>query len=751
MNTYTPDLLVLQTTLREGLRRVAAVLLCAGLASCGGGGGGETADNPPAASGNAPVAHAASISTIEDQSHDGQLTAEDTDGDALSFSIVRSPANGSVSLAQNGAFHFVPARDFAGADSFTFKVSDGRGNSATAAIAIQVAPINDAPVVDTAAAAAFVAAGRDARIAFSAQDVDGDALSLEVTQIAGPAATGLNVGPGALSFRAPAVERASVLEFRLYATDPTGSKTTRRISTLVGSASASGKLLTIIGSPEAPGLHWVITGDGFTAAEQDTLVRSAFDMARKVIAAPELVGHSSVWNVHVLQSISRDSGVYDAAVSRRNTSFDGVLGCASVDRVACVDWNKVFPAVLAEKPAYDQLAVILNTEVYSGSRSAAGVLVSRHPLAPAVMLHEMGHAVAGLADEYVDSNVMDGSTPFYQEGDYPNVTTAVDPGTIPWRHWFTDPQRIPAAPGENGIGRFEGAFYVPHGFFRPKHDSIMRSVTASLGEVNAEAWIRAQYRSIGPLGEALPANHELDVVPGESVEFQVRSPYAPFSDTLRTLRWYLDGNEVLNARNGTRWVFSSDGGEHEVCVEATDVSGRIRDPGATEQRQRHTWTLTAPRSTGARSPSLKAESAASPRIWLRMRVDSAGHTLVGIAHTADVAGARSAGKTAKHGPSFNYRFADAAGATLASAAAPDPRPMHGPMGLPGEAHAGHAFVQMESGYYLIAVPQGLEPRTLHIDTDGAAEHSAKQHSGKAAWRRPQQIIDLSSALAVRAD
>ena len=69
-----------------------------------------------------------------------------------------------------------------------------------------------------------------------------------------------------------------------------------------------------------------------------------------------------------------------------------------------MNWDKVYIALLAERTPFDQVAVVLNTDVYVGSTSASGFIVSRNELTPAITLHEMGHLIAGLGDEYVDES-----------------------------------------------------------------------------------------------------------------------------------------------------------------------------------------------------------------------------------------------------------------------------------------------------------------------------------------------------------
>ncbi len=192
-----------------------------------------------------------------------------------------------------------------------------------------------------------------------------------------------------------------------------------------------------------------------------------------------------------------------------------------------MNWDKVYAALLAEHAPFDEIAVVLNTTLYVGNTSGSGLIVSRNSYAPAITLHEMGHVIAGLGDEYVDKNVADAFLPQYREGQFPNVTTETDPTRIPWRHWFTDPVHIPVAPGESGVGRFEGAFYAANGYYRPKQDSNMRTLEGPIGEVNAEAWLRALYRAVPPIRAAYPEQRFVSGLAGTDVEFEIVSPWSP--------------------------------------------------------------------------------------------------------------------------------------------------------------------------------------------------------------------------------
>jgi hypothetical protein len=91
----------------------------------------------------APVANAQTITTTESVARSITLTGSDPDGDQLSFIIASQPAHGALAgTAPN--LTYIPALSYAGADSFTFKVSDGLLESSAATVSITVNAINDA-------------------------------------------------------------------------------------------------------------------------------------------------------------------------------------------------------------------------------------------------------------------------------------------------------------------------------------------------------------------------------------------------------------------------------------------------------------------------------------------------------------------------------------------------------------------------------------------------------------------------------
>src|SRR5206468_2300422 len=126
-----------------------------------------------------------SYSTAEDTTltvvAPGVLTNDsDVDGDTLSAVLVSQPTHGSLTLNSNGSFSYVPAANYNGSDSFTYKANDGQADSGIATVNITITAVNDAPVAlnDSYTTAADTTLNVAAPgVLSNDSDVDGDTLS----------------------------------------------------------------------------------------------------------------------------------------------------------------------------------------------------------------------------------------------------------------------------------------------------------------------------------------------------------------------------------------------------------------------------------------------------------------------------------------------------------------------------------------------------------------------------------------------
>jgi hypothetical protein len=100
-------------------------------------------------SNNPPVAKAQAV-TVDEDTKDNLITlaGTDADGDSLTYSLVAQPAHGAVTLSGNVA-KYTPTANYAGADSFSFKVNDGTVDSSSVVVSITVTDVAE-PVEEPA-------------------------------------------------------------------------------------------------------------------------------------------------------------------------------------------------------------------------------------------------------------------------------------------------------------------------------------------------------------------------------------------------------------------------------------------------------------------------------------------------------------------------------------------------------------------------------------------------------------------------
>ena len=81
------------------------------------------------------------------------LNDSDADGDDIKVVSITQPEHGIVKIQEDGTLLYSPHLDYfndsTSPDSFTYKISDGKGSlSESATVAIEVKPINDPPTVE---------------------------------------------------------------------------------------------------------------------------------------------------------------------------------------------------------------------------------------------------------------------------------------------------------------------------------------------------------------------------------------------------------------------------------------------------------------------------------------------------------------------------------------------------------------------------------------------------------------------------
>lgn len=87
-----------------------------------------------------PTAFNGTLSVLTDGRADGKLSANDPNGDALTFAIVANGTKGTAMMTNSsaGTYRYVPKPGHTGADTFTFRVTDGQAMSNTGTITVTI-------------------------------------------------------------------------------------------------------------------------------------------------------------------------------------------------------------------------------------------------------------------------------------------------------------------------------------------------------------------------------------------------------------------------------------------------------------------------------------------------------------------------------------------------------------------------------------------------------------------------------------
>ena len=139
---------------------------------------------------HAPVATADTATVAEDAGPTTiNVLANDADRDAgqvLTVSAVTDPQAGVAAIDAGGAtVSYTPVPNANGVDTFSYTVSDGVGNSATASVTVTVTPVNDPPNAGDESLALLSDTSANLVVLANDGDVDGDPLS--VTSVTVPA------------------------------------------------------------------------------------------------------------------------------------------------------------------------------------------------------------------------------------------------------------------------------------------------------------------------------------------------------------------------------------------------------------------------------------------------------------------------------------------------------------------------------------------------------------------------------------
>ena len=275
-----------------------------------------------------------------------------------------------------------------------------------------------------------------------------------------------------------------------FSVDPTGfnagqKTTTYKVNRLVNNGDVKSKV------------DIVILGDGYTADEMNLFREDANRFVEYFFAVDPYKARKSDFNVCAVEVVSPQSGIADP-----NKNFfpknplKTTYNTFGVDRYV-LSQNDWAVRDYAGAAPYDFIVILLNSTKYGGGGVYNLYITAgaRSDYNDYVFVHEMGHHIAGLADEYYQSHVAyDPANTSVEPWEF-NVTALLDPANLKWKDLVTPGIPIPTPWNkeeyeksnsnkssilENDafvgkVGAFEGANYLSNGMYRPQVDCTMFS------------------------------------------------------------------------------------------------------------------------------------------------------------------------------------------------------------------------------------------------------------------------------------
>lgn len=348
------------------------------------------------------------------------------------------------------------------------------------------------------------------------------------------------------------------------------------LAQVAGPAGAEPVTTILSNGPSANRVDVVVLGDGFTAAQVASgAYRSAVEaFFAGVFAQQPYREYLRAYNLHLVDVVSAQAGSdHPSRGIAVDTALDSTYDCSGIQRLICVSLTKV-NAVIARSPiagdAHDLVVVMVNDTEYGGSGGSVGV-ASLHASAVELILHEVGHTFALLADEYTTQPPTCVVSP---EPAQANATAVTERAAIKWLPWIDPSTPVPTTnttPGEPGL--YLGARYCPAGLYRPTYDSKMRTLGRPFDQINTEQHVRRIYNLMSPIDAVSPPLTTTAVHQGD--RFTV-TPFPPASHALE-VTWRVDG---ALAGTGAEFVTTAvPQGPHEITATVRDTTAMVRsDP-----------------------------------------------------------------------------------------------------------------------------------------------------------------------------
>ncbi|PWD98122.1 M64 family metallopeptidase [Marinilabilia rubra] len=224
----------------------------------------------------------------------------------------------------------------------------------------------------------------------------------------------------------------------------------------------------------------LIIAEGYRKEDSALFFKDANKLSKYLLNTQPFEKKQASITIRALAVPSLDSGTDNPGKGNwKNTAMNSSFNTFGTDRyLETLDTWSVFNYAAALP--HDHIIVLVNSKKYGGGGvyNHFSIATARHKASPEVFVHELGHGLAGLGDEYYYSETA--YSEFFSletEPWQPNLTTLIDFDSK-WKFLLEDSIPIPTPDNSKyrkATGVFEGGGYSAKGIYRPAINCRMKS------------------------------------------------------------------------------------------------------------------------------------------------------------------------------------------------------------------------------------------------------------------------------------
>jgi hypothetical protein len=200
----------------------------------------------------------------------------------------------------------------------------------------------------------------------------------------------------------------------------------------------------------------VILGDGYSRTEMEKFRKDSKRLTDVLLSHEPFKSRVKDFNIRAVETPAEESGVFKPhpGVFRR-TPLSVHYGSFDSERYALTYDNRTIRDVASEVP-YDFMVILINERTYGGGGiyNLYTTVSADNKFADYIMVHELGHHMAGLADEYYTSSVSYEAPGTQVEPWEVNITALKDLENLKWKELVEHGTPIPTPWNKDVFDKF---------------------------------------------------------------------------------------------------------------------------------------------------------------------------------------------------------------------------------------------------------------------------------------------------------